>query len=124
MSTQLTGLILFVNELDQLKKFYLDHFNRQLEEETPGSWVLLTFGPMSLGLHKTWAGFVQDSAETNVKLIFDTSEKLSEKRLLFQSLGLETTEIKTFPGYPYHVFDGKDPEGNVFQVRMKIKVEN
>ncbi len=124
MSTQLTGLILFVNEVDQLKKFYLDHFNGQLEEEIPGQWVLLTFGPMSLGLHKSGVSFEQGSLETNVKLIFDTSDKLSEKRLLFQSLGLETTEIKTFPSYPYHVFDGKDPEGNVFQVRMKIKTDN
>jgi predicted enzyme related to lactoylglutathione lyase len=124
MSTQLTGLILFVNEIDQLKKFYLDHFNGQLEEETPGSWVLLTFGPMSLGLHKIGEGFELYSAETNVKLIFDTSDKLSEKQLLFQNLGLETTEIKTFPGYPYALFDGKDPEGNVFQLRMRIKLDN
>lgn len=118
----IAGTILFVHDLENLKRFYIDHLSLDLSSEIPHEWVLLKAGAIELGLHKITEGYdftASKHSETNSKLIFETSEDIFvvHKRMLEQQIIV--MEVKTWDDYPYWVFDGNDPEGNVFQIRKR-----
>ncbi len=115
-------VILFVQHVNALRNFYIDNFQFKVLEEIPGEWVVLNTGICELALHKatpsdTAAG---SAAESNVKLVFQTAEDLTGLRELLIRNNVSVMEIKSFKGFPYILFDGKDPEGNVFQIMQRV----
>lgn len=115
----LSTIIYFVFDLSLLKSFYCTNFGLAILEESRG-WVLLKAGNVELGLHQIPGGSYEPSAEeTNVKLVFDTEENLEQIKKRFEENRIDVGDIKDWDGYPYFVLDGKDPEGNVFQIRKK-----
>ena len=50
MKAKLSDVILYVRDVDNLKKFYAEHFGLQVIEED-SVWALLDAGNSSLGLH-------------------------------------------------------------------------
>lgn len=124
MKASLTGILLFVQNVELLKKFYLQHFQMELLEETPDQWVLLKAGNCEIGLHRIGAEYLQEGEapfkfDNNTKLIFDMDEDIFAVHQQFTQQQITVREVKTWEGYAYQIFDGEDPEGNVFQVRMK-----
>jgi len=122
MKSTLNCIILFVRDVEMLKHFYIDNFNLELAEEMKQEWVLLKAGLCELGLHKIRDEYLNEGApervENNTKIVFEIDEDIFvvHKKLEANSIALK--EIKTWENYPYWVFDGEDPEGNVFQIRM------
>ncbi|MCG2617180.1 VOC family protein [Terrimonas sp. NA20] len=115
-------VILFVQHVNALRHFYVDNFQFKVLEEIPDEWVVLNSGICELALHKatpsnTAAG---STAESNVKLVFQTTEDLAGLRELLIRNNVSVMEIKSFEGFPYIHFDGKDPEGNVFQIMQRV----
>jgi predicted enzyme related to lactoylglutathione lyase len=124
MKSTLIGIILFVENVEKLKQFYMENFHLELAEEIESQWVLLKAGLCELGLHAIGVEYTQDDQtsgkfENNVKMVFEIEEDIfvAHKKLTANQVAL--TEIKTWDNYPYWLCDGKDPEGNVFQLRMK-----
>lgn len=120
MTPHLKGIILFARSVDLLKTFYSLHFHFTIAEEIPGAWILLRSGTFELGLHKAAEEYVSlpgGAHGNNVKFVFDTEEDLQQLHGSFQQQGIPVREIQSWNDYPYHVFDGEDPEGNMFQVR-------
>jgi len=122
MTLSLDTIILFVQNVDQLKSFYVDLLNLEIVEASNSEWLLLKAGHCHIGLHKIGEQYSSEEAfkfDNNTKLVFDVAEDLHtiRERLLQENVLLQ--EIKTFEGYPFLLCDGEDPEGNVFQLRQR-----
>ncbi|RXK58958.1 VOC family protein [Lacibacter luteus] len=119
----LSGIILYVQDIERLSKFYEEHFHFEVAEESLPYWILLKSGGAELGLHK--AGVAMDISagnageNNNAKLIFETEEDIVMLREKLKSKQIQVREIKTWDDYDYWLCDGVDPEGNVFQIKQK-----
>jgi hypothetical protein len=56
------------------------------------------------------------TANSNAKLVLTVRRELHELRLELLAKGVAVGEIKSFPGVTGPLCDGRDPEGNVFQL--------
>lgn len=81
MKLNLSGIILFVKDVEKLKSFYINNFNLELKEEISSEWVLLKAGQCEIGLHKNGSQYLRDieesaESESNTKMVFDTDEDI------------------------------------------------
>lgn len=118
MPTTLDSIVLFVKDVTALQQFYTSNFSLTVVEEIANDWVLLQAGGCGIGLHKIGADYADDkTTETNVKLVFAVDDILAlQATLVAQQVNIG--EIKTYPNYPFLLCDGKDAEGNVFQLKQ------
>lgn len=124
MKATLASIILFVEDVDRLKSFYIDNLNLELIEEIKPEWVLLKAGHCELGLHKIGAEYLKpnetpNKVDTNTKIVFEIDEDIVAFRAKLIAKSTVLKEVKTWDNYNYWVCDGEDPEGNIFQLRMK-----
>ena len=52
MPFNLNSIILFVQNVEVLKNFYIQNFHLEVTEEIPAEWVVLKSGTCSIALHK------------------------------------------------------------------------
>lgn len=118
MPTTLDSIVLFVKDIAALQQFYTSNFSFTVVEEIANEWVLLQAGGCCIGLHKIGADYDDDNTtETNVKLVFAVDDIVAlQRQLLAQQISIG--DIKTYPNYPFLLCDGKDAEGNVFQLKQ------
>ncbi|HWB93149.1 MAG TPA: VOC family protein [Puia sp.] len=119
MNFSLNRVILFVQNVELLKGFYRKNFRFEVLEEIRDEWVVLGAGNCELALHK--AGVAVDSGETNnVKIVFETDEDLGSLREGLVRNNVSMGEIRSFEGFTDLFCDGRDAEGNVFQLVQKV----
>jgi predicted enzyme related to lactoylglutathione lyase len=123
MKLTISMIILFVKDINNLKKFYTENLQLELEEEIPSQWVVLSAGSCQIGLHQIGPGYLATAAnesncESNTKIVFELDEDISSVRARLVKDNIQVREIKSFDNYPYLLCDGEDPEGNVFQLRQ------
>ncbi len=123
MNLSLSTLILFVHQIEQQKKFYRDVFQLEVVEEY-STWVLFKTSSCSLGLHQIPEEYIGDDpnfqVDNNVKLVFDVADvPLQQFHDQLMQQGVRLQPITSFENYPFDLCDGKDPEGNVFQLRQR-----
>jgi predicted enzyme related to lactoylglutathione lyase len=127
MSIPLVRLIIYVRDIATMKSFYLTHFALPVVEEIENEWVVLQAGGIELALHLMGARFrntansltspMQDErAGPTTKFVFAITSDLAAHRARLQAAGTRVGELKRYEGFPYEMYDGRDPEGNVFQV--------
>ncbi len=124
MHLHLDTIILFVQDVDNLKHFYADVLGLDIVEEDSSVWVLLRAGNAHLGLHKIGEQYLSETEdrhkfENNTKIVFDIEHNIREARQLLIDKNVLIGAIKTFHNYDYWLCDGEDPEGNVFQIRQR-----
>ncbi|MGH1519826.1 VOC family protein [Chryseobacterium sp. JK1] len=123
MNVKLDTLILYVKNTELLKNFYVENFNLKVIEEDH-IWVLLDAGSANIGLHKIGDEYLKqiDSTHTfdnNTKIVFEIDTDIETARNELIEKNVQVREIKTFDHYPFWLCDGKDPEGNVFQLKSR-----
>lgn len=123
MKARLTAIILYVQNVQLLRNFYVENFNLKVIEEDP-VWVLLDAGGAQIGLHKIgdqYLGKIEAGHlfDNNTKIVFDIDTDIESARNQLISKNVQMREIKTFDNYPFWLCDGTDPEENVFQLRSK-----
>ena len=119
MQISMTRVILYVRDVSRLRAFYETHFGFQVTEEIDGEWAVLLAGQMELALHLVGRPYRSTSAgtgESNAKLVFTVDSGLPGLRNKLEQAGVPVDEIKRYPGFAYSLCDGRDPEGNVFQL--------
>jgi catechol-2,3-dioxygenase len=121
MRVVLNRVILYVQDVERLTTFYREMFGLPVIEEIKGEWTVLAAGPCQLALHKVGKAYrVADPAswqvETNVKLVITVDRPLAELRAELSAKGVSMGKIKSYPPLTGLLCDGKDPEGNVFQL--------
>lgn len=123
MNVKLDTLILYVKNTELLKNFYVENFNLKVIEEDH-LWVLLDAGPVNIGLHKIGDEYLKQIEQdhifdNNTKIVFEIDTDIETARNELMAKNVHVREIKTFDHYPFCLCDGKDPEGNVFQLKSK-----
>jgi catechol-2,3-dioxygenase len=121
MYASLERIILYVQDVERLAKFYQEIFQFQVAQEIKGEWVVLRAGACELALHRVGKPYrVADTTswkvETNAKLVFSVTCDLAEMRAELIQKGISMGDIKAYPGLTGPLCDGTDPEGNVFQL--------
>jgi len=121
MRIALNRIVLYVQDVDRLAAFYRDAFGLSVVEEIEGERAVLDAGPCQLALHRVGkAHRAADPAswqvENNVKLVLTVDRPLADLRAELKAKGVPMGEIKSYPGLTGPLCDGKDPEGNVFQL--------
>src|ERR1700730_3401752 len=130
----MTAVILYVWNVDLLKSFYQTHFDLVVVEEIKGEWVVLKAGEVELALHLVGRKYRGDEppeardgddeqdadeeteASSNAKLVFTVRSGLPELREKLLAAGVSMQNLKRYPGFAQLMCDGRDPEGNVFQL--------
>lgn len=127
MDVKFDILILYVQNIALVKKFYTENFNLPVIEEDP-SWLLLNAGAVHMGFHKIGDQYLEKidaghKFDNNTKIVFEIDMDIELAREEFLSKNIPMREIKTFENYDFWLCDGTDPEGNVFQLKSK-KINN
>ncbi|MCS3748001.1 VOC family protein [Xanthomonas sp. 3793] len=127
MSVALVRLIVYVHDVAAIKAFYQAHFSLPVLEEIADQWVVLAAGQIELALHLVGDSYRQlpaspasdpprPAAGSTTKLVFAITSDLAAHREQRRSAGVPVGELKRYAGFAYQMYDGRDPEGNVFQV--------
>jgi len=121
MQVSLERIILFVQDVGRVADFYRRHFGFAPVEEASNDWAVLQADACQLALHRVGEPYrVADAsdwqADGNAKLVFSIGGGLDAMRQTLLDDGTAMGAIKSFPGVPGRLCDGKDPEGNVFQL--------
>jgi catechol-2,3-dioxygenase len=121
MKVALNRVILYVQDVDRLATFYQQALGLPVVEEIKGEWCVLDAGPCQLALHLVGKAYrVADpaswEAESNAKLVMTIDRPLAELCAELVTRGVPMGQIKSYPGLTGPLCDGRDPEGNVFQL--------
>jgi predicted enzyme related to lactoylglutathione lyase len=121
MHVALTRVILYVQDVERLAAFYQQNFGLSVVEEIDGEWAVLAVGPCQLALHRVGKAYrVDDPAswqvESNSKVVLTVDRPLVELRAELIANGVSMDNIKSYPPLTGALCDGRDPEGNVFQL--------
>ena len=124
MKLNLDTVILYVQDVDRLKSFYINILKLEVIEEYQSLWALLRAGNGKIGLHKigdAYADKIKDGYQfdNNAKIVFEIDEDINKARELLLGQHVLMKEIKTFDNYDHWLCDGEDPEGNVFQLKQR-----
>lgn len=128
MKVGFNSIILFVRDVERLKHFNTEFLGLRLTEEINSEWVVLKAGACELALHRIAADYSPDNENpvqyhSNTKIVFDVDEDLFILHPKLANNDISIKPIRTWDNYPYWVCDGEDPDGNVFQLRMKKKFQ-
>ena len=114
-------IILYVQDAERLAAFYREAFAFELVQHIPGEWAVLKAGDCELALFQVSAEYIRPPGgwtgkNNNAKLVFTIDRPITEMRDALIALGIPMGEIKQYPGLTGPLCDGRDPEGNVFQL--------
>jgi predicted enzyme related to lactoylglutathione lyase len=110
MGFRINRIILFSKNVPTLAKFYQDVFGLESKGTPEKSWVELSAGGCSLALHK---GTPPPPSRGIPKFVFWCAD-VGKARESLDKKGVALDKLRTFGDL--HLCDGRDPEGNVFQL--------
>jgi catechol-2,3-dioxygenase len=124
MKLNLDTIVLYVQDVNNLKSFYTTIFGFEILEEYEAEWVLLNTGNAKIGLHKIGDPYLAQiksgyKFDNNTKIVFEINEDIHALRQVLLDQNVLMREVSTFDTYEYWLCDGEDPEGNVFQLKQK-----
>jgi len=64
MKVKVDSIILFVQNIDHLKAFYVTMLGLEIVEENNSSWLLLNAGSCTIGLHKIGAEYIEEKSRS------------------------------------------------------------
>nr|WP_241021365.1 VOC family protein [Burkholderia sp. Ac-20344] len=120
----MTRIILYVQDVALLKAFYQQYFDLPVIEDIENEWVVLGAGAIALALHLAGPAFrhaVPAHSEaradaSHVKFVFSIGQGIGAHRDRLAGDGVTVRNLKRYDGFACTMYDGIDPEGNVFQV--------
>jgi predicted enzyme related to lactoylglutathione lyase len=135
MPVPLVRLILYVQDVERLKSFYAENFDLPVVEEIKDEWVVFKAGAIELALHLVGERYRKGAedgqgerpaewpsspkkAGSNTKFVFAIESNLPAHREKLLAAGVKVGALKRYEGFPYEMYDGYDPEGNIFQVML------
>lgn len=124
IKAKLDSVILYVQDVDNLKKFYQHNFQFPVVEEYGTVWALLDAGSVKIGLHQMGAEYLAKiepgyKFDSNTKIVFEIEQDIHLVRNDLIREQVLMREVKTFDNYDFWLCDGEDPEGNIFQLKQR-----
>jgi catechol 2,3-dioxygenase-like lactoylglutathione lyase family enzyme len=129
MHASLNRVILYVQDVERLARFYRDVLGLPIVEAIDGEWSVHRAGACELALHRVGKPYrLADPSswqvETNVKLVLTVDRELAGLRAELLGKGVPMGAIKSYPPLTGPLCDGRDPEGNVFQLAQSPSVKD
>jgi predicted enzyme related to lactoylglutathione lyase len=112
MVGKITAIILFVSDVHRLAEFYRDILGFKVIGDIDPEWTEIDCGSCRIGLHKIGKNRGVKK-ETGVKIVFGTKD-VHKTRASIEKRGHKMGKTRNFGEINF--CDGKDPEGNVFQI--------
>lgn len=115
MRLEMKRVILFVRDIEAVGAFYQNQLGLPVKDKPsePG-WLELDTGACTLALH---SGGETNESPRSPKIVFaSTDVDLTRSELI--SRGARVAPVRTFGGLEF--CEGKDPEGNLFQISNRI----
>lgn len=112
MIGKITTIIIFVSDVTGVAGFYRDILGFKISGKADPEWTEIDCGSCMIGLHKIHKA-VNIKKETGVKIAFGVKD-VAKAKALIESKGHKMGKIQTFGNLNF--CDGKDPEGNKFQI--------
>lgn len=120
---QLSSIILFCFDIQKMKTFYNHILGFEILESSGDNWIVLESGACQLCLHQIGQEYIVEGgsqAENRVtKFVLTTDQNIHDLRKYLLNKEVRMKEVMTWKGYDYSICDGRDPEGNVFQLKGK-----
>ena len=111
MGFKIKRIVLFCRNVQTLATFYQDVFGLSVKGDPKDkAWVELDAGECSLALHK---GTPPPTSRGAPKVVFWSADVTKARETLVKK-GAALDKVKIFGDF--HLCDGTDPEGNVFQL--------
>jgi len=125
MSAGLTRIILYVQDVERLSDFYRQAFAFPLTQHIAGEWAVLQAGACELALLQVGAQYRSPPGgwrgdNNNAKIVLSVDRPVGEMRDELIARGISMDEIKSYPGLTGLLCDGRDAEGNVFQLAERV----
>ena len=111
----ISRVMLFVKDVPTVAAFYRDKLGLQPLGEITPEWVELQTGSCTVALHKAGKPLIE-RGDASAKIVFGVKDVAAGKALL-ESRGVKMGKINSFSGID--ICDGKDPEGNLFQISSR-----
>jgi len=111
----ISRVMLFVRDVPKVAAFYRDMLGLQTLGEITPEWVELQAGNSNVALHKA-AKPLKERGDASAKIVFGVHDVDSVKAVL-EKRGAKMGKIHSFDGIK--ICDGKDPEGNQFQISSR-----
>ena len=108
-------IMLFVYDVPKVAAFYRDILGLQPLDEITREWVELQAGSCTVALHHAGKPLSERGA-ASAKIVFGVKDVPAAKALL-EARGVKMGKICSFSGID--ICDGKDPEGNLFQISSR-----
>lgn len=113
-----------MQNIENLKAFYVTMLELEIMEENSPNWLLLNAGTCTIALHKIGAEYLKENQnefkfDSNTKIVFEIENDIYGFRNHLLSKNIKLKEVMSWENYPYLICDGEDPEGNVFQLKVK-----
>ena len=110
----LSRVIIFTHNVARLCEFYRSNFGLEDVGEPGSDWAELSSGKCNIAFHKY--GEVADGRDGWVKIVFGSKDVAAEREKLIEH-GVEMSEVVEFGDI--HLCDGRDPDGNSFQISSR-----
>lgn len=117
-------VILLCDDLDKMKRFYVDVFNFQIEDEEAGKWVGFRVGTLFLGLRprgRSYDGPRINEEAAAIQLSFRVPPV--DVDIAYQTLktkGIDVIEPPTNQDWAHRTLFFSDPENNVIEIFADI----
>ncbi|MEM8693232.1 MAG: VOC family protein [Pseudomonadota bacterium] len=117
-------VIVLCDDLDEMRRFYVDLFCFQVEQDVPDRMVFLRVGTLFLGLRRRGRGYDGPSiaaASASVQISFRVPP--ADVDTAYQTLldkGVEIIEGPTNQDWCHRTLFFRDPEGNIVEVFADI----
>jgi catechol 2,3-dioxygenase-like lactoylglutathione lyase family enzyme len=108
-------IMLFVKDVPTVAAFYRDVLGLPVVGEITREWVELQAGSCTVALHHA-SRPLHERGDASAKIVFGVKD-VPAGRALLESRGVTMGKISTFSGIA--ICDGRDPEGNLFQISSR-----
>ena len=112
---RMTRVMLFVKDVPGVAAFYRDVLGLEVVGEMTKGWVELRAGECTVALHSA-AHPLSARGKASAKIVFGVADVSAAKKLI-EGRGVKMGKIQSFSGID--ICDGKDPEGNLFQISSR-----
>ena len=110
----LARVIIFTRDVGRLVDFYTSHFGLKVGGEPDEGWTELNAGGCNLAFHKT--SETRGDNDPGIKFVFGSDDVPAEK-LRLEGLGIKMSKVFEFGDI--RMCDGRDPDGNRFQISSR-----
>ncbi|MEM7522377.1 MAG: VOC family protein [Pseudomonadota bacterium] len=117
-------VIVLCDDLDKMKRFFIDIFDFRIEEEEDGHWIAFRVGDLFLGLRRrgrSYDGPEIPEKSASVQLSFRVPP--ADVDIAYKALrrkGVDIIEAPTNQDFPHRTLFFSDPEHNVIEIFADI----